>query len=384
MQKRKICFVTTSRADYGLLISPIGAVDRSKSLELQLVVSGMHLAPEFGMTVREIELDGWPIDARVEMLLSSDTAVGVGKSIGLGTIGFVEAFDRLAPDLVVLLGDRFEMLAAGSAALISRLPVAHLCGGDTTEGAFDEAIRHSLTKMSHLHFVTNSDAKRRVEQLGEAPDCVHQVGSTGLDVLLNGSFPPKPTLAVELNLDAAKPWLLVTFHPVTLEGGSSDQINSLLEALEEFPDCEIIFTQPNADTEGRALFRRLSDWSDERRNVRVFSSLGQQRYLGCMKHSAAVVGNSSSGLYEAPSFSVPTVNIGIRQQGRMKAASVTDCAPSAPEISQAIRQAVSAPRQSVANPYGDGRSAERIIEILEATPDYRALLLKRFHDVRTK
>ena len=382
--KRRICVVSGSRADYGLLYYPMRAIEAAAGLELRLAVTGMHLAPEFGLTVRQIEKDGFAIDGRIEMLLSSDTPVGIAKSMALGVAGFADYFDRAQPDLVMLLGDRFEMLAAANAALVAGLPMAHLCGGDVTEGAYDEAIRHSLTKMANLHFVTNEEARRRVIQLGESPAHVHLVGSSGLDFVRHFRPLPRAVLAADLGLEADRPWLLTTFHPVTRDARSSqDQLEALLGALDHWiaQGYSVVTTQPNADNEGRALSARLQAWVDVQPHARLFASLGQQRYLSVMAEAAVIVGNSSSGLYEAPSFKKPTVNIGMRQQGRPRAASVIDCAPETAAIIDAIDRAARLDCADVINPYGDGRASEKIVAAIEAVADFRALLAKPFHDL---
>lgn len=384
MTKRRICFVTGSRADYGLLHHPMRAVAAEPGFALQVAVTGMHLAPQFGLTVRAIEADGFPITGRVESLVASDTGSGVAKSMALGTAGFADLLARAEPDLLVLLGDRYEMLAAANAALVMGVPMAHLCGGDVTEGAYDDSIRHALTKMSHLHFVTNAEAAQRVIQLGEAPERVHEVGSSGLDFVRKFERIDRATLAGQLGIDAARPWLLVTFHPVTRDARpSGEQLQALLDALEPLLDTHsAIVTQPNADNEGLTLTRRLEAWISGRPHTHLFASLGQARYLSVMAQAAAVIGNSSSGLYEAPSFAVPTVNIGTRQQGRPRAASVIDCPPEREAIGLAIREALTLDCSGVTNPYGDGHTSERIVAVLRQIPDFRALLAKPFHDLR--
>jgi UDP-hydrolysing UDP-N-acetyl-D-glucosamine 2-epimerase len=381
--RRKICVVSGGRADYGLLYWPMREIAASPHFELQLAVTGAHLAPEFGDTLATIERDGFRIDARVEMLLASDTPAGIAKSIGLGVIGFADALDRLRPDLLLLLGDRFEILAAAQAALVARLPVAHLCGGDVTEGAFDEAIRHSITKMAHLHFATNEPAARRLRQLGEDPRHVFTVGSPGIDYLLRTPPASDAELARETGLDLGRTLLLVTFHPATLgEGPAFAELEELLAALAELgAGPQLVFTRPNADTEGRALARRLEAFVAGHANARLFAALGARLYGGLLRRAAAVVGNSSSGLYEAPSFGTPTVDIGDRQQGRLKADSVISCAPERRAIAAAIAEALGRGRRAVANPYGAGDSARRIVEILASIGDFRALTRKRFCDL---
>ena len=386
MTARRICFVTGSRADYGLLYHPMRAVAAEPGFELQVAVTGMHLSPKFGLTVGAIEADGFPIVGRVESLLDSDTGSGIAKSMARGTAGFADLLNDAAPDLLVLLGDRYEVLAAANAALVMGVPMAHLCGGDVTEGAYDDSIRHALTKMAHLHFVTNADAARRVIQLGEAPDRVYDVGSSGLDFVRNFERLDRPALAEQLGVDADRPWLLVTFHPVTRDARpSADQLQALLDALEPLlATHSAIITQPNADNEGLTLTRQIEAWVAGRAHAHLFASLGQTRYLSVMAEAEAVIGNSSSGLYEAPSFDVPTVNIGTRQQGRPRAASVIDCAPERDAISAAIGQALAMDCTGVTNPYGDGHTSERIVTVLKQIPDFRTLLNKRFHDLECR
>ena len=383
MARRRICVVSGGRADYGLLYWPMREIAAAPQFELQLAVTGAHLAPEFGDTLATIERDGFRIDARVEMLLASDTPVGVAKSIGLGVIGFADALERLRPDLLLLLGDRFEILAAAQAALTARLPVAHLCGGDVTEGAFDDAIRHAITKMAHLHFATNAAAARRLRQLGEDPQRIFAVGSPGIDYLLRTPPASAEELARETGLDLERTLLLVTFHPATLgQRPALAELEELLAALAGLGgEVQLAFTRPNADTEGRALALRLERFVAAHANARLFAALGPRLYAGLLRRAAAVVGNSSSGLYEAPSFGTPTVDIGDRQQGRLKADSVISCAPERRAIAAAIAEALRRGRQMAANPYGDGDSARRIVEILASIGDFRALTRKRFFDL---
>ncbi len=309
----RVCAVTGSRAEYGLLYWVLHDLAADPAFELQLVVTGMHLSHEFGLTVSEIEADGLPIARRVEMLLSSDSPGGIAKSIALGVIGFSDALEQLAPDVMLVLGDRFEILAAVQAALVHNVPVAHIAGGDTTEGAFDESIRHAITKMSHLHLVTNELSARRVRQLGEDPARIHVVGSPGLDHLRRRPLLERAELEASLGHRLGRRNLLVTFHPVTLEPGAAEgQMGELLAALDTLDDDTTLwFTRPNADTGGRAIGAVLDAWLDGRgRRAHAYPSLGQLRYLSLMAQADAVVGNSSSGLYEAPSFGVPTVNVG--------------------------------------------------------------------------
>lgn len=383
MPERKICVVTGSRADYGLLYWLMKEIQGDPALRLQVVATGMHLSPEFGLTHRTIEADGFPIDAKVEMLLSSDTPAGVTKSLGLGVIGFADALERLKPDILVLLGDRFEILAAAQAALIAKVPIAHIAGGDVTEAAFDEAIRHSITKMAHLHFVTNAAAARRVRQLGEDPARIHEVGSPGIDYIKRMALLDRGAIEASLGVQLRARNVLVTFHPATLDvQPASEQFGELLRALDSLgPETGIFFTLPNADTDGRAITRLIQDFVAAHPNAFAFASLGQQRYLSLMALVDAVVGNSSSGLYEAPSFKKPAVDIGERQKGRLRAVSVINCAPRAADIAQAIARALTLDTSAAVNPYGDGESSQRIREHLKAVAEPRALLKKRFHDL---
>ena len=334
---RKICVVTGTRSEYGLLRWVMQGINESPLLDLQLIVTGMHLSPEFGLTVKDIEADGFRIDYKVEMLLSSDTPVGITKSMGLGMIGLADALNQLQPDLLLLLGDRYEILAVASAALIACVPIAHLHGGELTEGAFDDAIRHSITKMSHLHFVAAEAYRKRVIQLGEHPESVYHVGGLGIDNILRLKLLTRSKLEESIDFTLAKRNLLVTFHPVTLEQGTSfEQMHELLSALSQLNDVGLIFTMPNADTNGRILFQQIVDFCESHPNARAYTSLGQLRYLSCIKHVDGVIGNSSSGLSEVPSFQKGTINIGDRQKGRLQAESIINCVPSCGEIKSAI------------------------------------------------
>lgn len=383
---KRICVVTGSRAEYGVMYWLLHDLRADPEIDLQLIVTGMHLAPEFGLTVREIEKDGFPISRRVEMLLSSDSSGGIAKSIGLGVIGMSDAFEQLKPDFVLVLGDRFEILAAAQASLIHNIPLIHLAGGDTTEGAFDESIRHAITKMAHVHFVTNEESARRVRQMGEDPRYIHMVGSLGLDHLRRTALLDGVALEAALDAHVGTRNLLVTFHPVTLESGrTEEQFEELLAALDALDhDVTLWFTRPNADTGGRSMSIALDQWAATRSDrVHVFASLGQLRYLSLMAQVDAVVGNSSSGLYEAPSFKVPTVDIGDRQRGRLAATSVVHCEPTHASITQAINKALAMDCIDVVNPYGDGETAGRIVKVLHSLPTAAVLLKKHFHMVES-
>ena len=388
MVKRKICIVTGTRAEYGLLRFVLENLKNSDEVSLQIVATGMHLSPEFGLTVKSIEADGFPVTKRVESLLSSDTPAGIAKSTGLGIIGFADAFADLQPDLIVLLGDRFEILSAAVCALYARIPVAHLHGGETTEGAFDEGNRHAITKMAHLHFVAAEAYRDRVIQLGEDPDRVYNVGGTGVDALKKLSLLDREELTERVGFDLRGRFLLITFHPVTLEHASSEeQVEELFRALRQLDeDMTFLFTMPNADTDGRVIMQKIESFVEEMEG-RAFSSLslGQLNYFSAMKHCAAVVGNSSSGLLEAPTLRVPTVNIGDRQKGRLMAESVISCEPDADSILRALDHATSSGFQSILektrSPYGEGGASDRIAEILRKVDLDPGLLKKRFYDL---
>ena len=383
---RKICVVTGTRAEFGLLRWLMQEIQHEQELELQVLATGMHLSPEFGLTYREIEQAGFVINAKVEMLLSADTATAVTKSMGLGLISYADAYERLTPDLIVVLGDRFEIFAATAAALIAGIPVAHLHGGETTEGAFDEAIRHSITKMSHLHFVAAEEYRRRVIQLGEQPERVYLVGGLGIDAIKRIKLLDRVALEESLGFKFGPRNLLITFHPVTLEGqiSSGQQMAELLAALGELDDTHLLFTMPNADTGGRELAAMVNQFAATRQNVRVYTSLGQLRYLSCMKFVDAVVGNSSSGLAEAPSMGIATINIGDRQKGRLSASSVINCEPTQQSISDALSTVFDpsfrSTLTSTKNPYGSSGASEKIAKIIK-NHDLKNLLKKSFFNL---
>jgi GDP/UDP-N,N'-diacetylbacillosamine 2-epimerase (hydrolysing) len=367
---RKICVITGTRAEYGLLRWVMQGIKDDPELTLQVIATGMHLSPEFGLTYRDIEKDGFKIDRKVEMLTSSDTSVGIAKSMGLGLIGIADAIDGLSPDLIVVLGDRFEIFAAAAAALVARIPVAHLHGGETTEGAFDEALRHSITKMSHLHFVAAEEYRKRVIQLGEQPERVHMVGGLGVDNIKRLKLLDRPELEESLDFQLGAKSLLITFHPVTLEASTAEeQMTELLAALVKLKDTHLIFTMPNADTDGRALINMVQDFVAQNPNARAYTSLGQLRYLSCVAQVDGVVGNSSSGLAEVPSFKKGTINIGDRQRGRLSATSVINCEPTRQSIEGALEVLYSEAFQSslnqVLNPYGEGGASEQVLKVIK-------------------
>ena len=382
---RKICVITGTRAEYGLLRWVMQGIKEDAGLTLQIVATGMHLSPEFGLTYREIEKDGFQIDRKVEMLTSSDTSVGIAKSMGLGLIGFADALNELKPNLIVVLGDRFEIFAAVSAALVARIPVAHLHGGETTEGAFDEALRHSITKMSHLHFVAAEPYRQRVIQLGEQPDRVFLVGGLGIDNIKRLKLLDRAELEAALDLKLSSRNLLITFHPVTLETSTAaDQMAELLAALAELKNTLLIFTLPNADTDGRILIQMVDQFVAMHPNSRAYTSLGQLRYLSCIAHVDGVVGNSSSGLGEAPALKKGTVNIGDRQLGRLQANSVINCEPTQQSVEAALVKLYSADFQAslsgVINPYGEGGASEKVVKVIKRF-EIDGIVKKSFYDL---
>lgn len=380
---KKICVVTGTRADYGLLRWLMNDIQASPDLELQIIATGMHLSPEFGLTFHDIEADGFTINYRLEMLLSSDSSVGVTKSMGLGIVGFADAFANLAPDMIVVLGDRYEIFAAASAAMVACIPIAHLHGGETTEGAFDEAIRHSITKMSHLHFVAAETYRKRVIQMGEDPARVFLVGGLGIDNLLRLQLLGRSELEASLEFKLGRRNLLVTFHPVTLEPTfAAQQFGELLAALDILEDTHLIFTKPNADTGGRAIIKMIDDFVASHTFARAYTSLGQLRYLSALAQVDAVVGNSSSGLTEVPSFHKGTINIGNRQKGRLSAKSVIDCEATRQSIGVALSRLYSeefqAGLKNVVSPYGVGGASQKIVNIISGYP-LEGILKKEFH-----
>lgn len=383
--KRKVAVFTGTRAEYGLLYWLLNDLQNDNELQLQLIVSGMHLSPEFGNTWQQIEKDGFSIDEKIEILLSSDTPVGTAKSMGLGVLGFADALSRLKPEVLVILGDRFEALAAAQTAMILRIPVFHLHGGEITEGAYDDAIRHAITKLSYMHGTSTDEYMKRVIQLGEDPSRVKNVGAIGLDHLKRGHFMSVAELSTSLNFPLKTPYLLVTYHPVTLGIEPPEaSFSALLAALDEFKDHQVILTYPNADDGGRKIIPLLQSYAaSQPERVLAIPSLGQVRYLSAVKHAAAVVGNSSSGIIEVPAFDVPTVNIGDRQKGRLAAKSVLNCAAQKDFIVKAIKVALTREYKSagedVHNPYGQGDASSRIIDMIKTM---KFVPTKTFYDIK--
>lgn len=384
---KKVCIVTGTRAEYGLLKPIVEKVHRADGLELQLVVTGMHLSTEFGLTYREIEEDGYPIKAKIEMLLSSDTAVGITKSMGIALLGFADYFENNKPDIVIVLGDRYEMLVVASAAMAAGIPIAHIGGGEKTEGAIDEAIRHSITKMSQLHFTATEEYRKRVIQLGEQPETVYNVGALGIENIKTVELMGKRELEESLEFQFTDHTIMLTYHPVTMEVQTAEkQFRNILDAIDRRGELSVIFTKANSDADGRIINRMIDEYAAANSDrCTVHTSLGQVRYLSALQFCRAVVGNSSSGIIEAPSFHIPTVNIGIRQLGRVRAASVIDCGNETQDILAAIDKAETMYKEgtlhTVANPY-EGENTSRIIcqkiaEYLEKSDTN----IKKFYDL---
>lgn len=385
MNNKKICIVTGTRAEYGLLYWLMKEVQEDNELELQVIVTGMHLSPEFGLTYKEIDRD-FEINKKIEMLLSSDTAIGLSKSMGLAQISFAESYEELQPDIVVVLGDRYEIFSAVSAAMIAKIPIAHIHGGEATEGLIDESIRHSITKMSHLHFTATEEYKQRVIQLGEQPSRVFNVGGLGIDNILKLSLLSKEEFEESISFKLDRKAILVTFHPVTLEESTAkQQFFELLAAIDELEGTTIIFTKANSDTGGRVINQMIDNYVMKHAEKSVcFNSLGQLRYLSALQHVNVVVGNSSSGLAEVPTFKKATINIGDRQKGRIKAKSVIDCPPVKQEVLHAFSMVASASFQKVLknvnNPYGTGGASKKIKNILKDA-NLTNIIKKSFYDL---
>lgn len=386
--KIKICIFTGSRAEYGLLESLIEELKKEESVELQMLITGMHLSPEFGLTYKEINTEDISKIEKVEILLSSDTPVSICKAMGLGLISFSEALDRLKPDIFIGLGDRFELLSAVSACQVLGIPVAHIHGGEETIGAIDNAFRHSITKMSHLHFVSTEEYKKRIIQMGEDPKRVFNVGAIGLDNLKRLKLLSKDVLEKEIGFKIETPTILVTYHPETISNKSEKDFGEILKALDYFDNLKIIFTKPNADTYGRIIIKMIDDFVEKNLHRSCcFASLGQLKYLSCMKYVDGILGNSSSGIIEAPSFKIGTINIGDRQKGRVKANSIIDCKPIFSEIKKAIKIIISKEFKdsikSIKNPYepSDGKMASNKIKKILLKYNFKDLK-KKFFDIK--
>lgn len=385
---KKVCIVTGTRAEYGLLKPIIARVSHSEEMDLSIVATGMHLSPEFGLTYQEIENDGYVINAKIEMLLSSDTPVGITKSMGVALLGFADYFSVNRPDIVVILGDRYEMLEVASAAMIARIPIAHIHGGEATEGAIDEAIRHSITKMSHLHFVTTEEYRKRVIQLGEHPKTVYNVGALGIENIKKLTLLKKEQLEEKIGFHFHNPTIMVTYHPVTLEEENTEEsFRNILQVISEFKDLSVIFTKANSDTNGRVINSMIDNFvSSNKERCASYTSLGQLRYLSALQYCDAVLGNSSSGIIEVPSFGIPTVNIGDRQLGRVRAESVIDCGNEKREIETALKKALSEDFKnkvkSIANPYEGVHTSATIVRVISESLDKGIIIKKKFYDLR--
>lgn len=386
---KRIGIMTGTRAEYGLLKPLMQEINKDNDLELYLIVSGMHLSPEFGMTYQEIEEDGFEINAKVEMLLSSDSPAGISKSIGLGVIGFADEFQRADLDMLILLGDRYEALSAAICAMVMRIPIAHLHGGELTEGAIDEGIRHSITKMSYLHFTSTEQYRNRVIQLGENPERVFYVGALGVENIKKINLMTKEELERSIHFEIDENTVIVTYHPVTLENNTvEEQFLNLLEVLDRNPKIRMIFTKANADTNGRIVNELIDKYAAQNsERACAFVSLGQKRYLSALKYCRIVIGNSSSGIIEAPSFGKPIINIGDRQKGRICADSVINCGYTQQEIQQAMEIALTKEFENKAsncrNPYEKENTAANIISVIK---DYllndKIKLKKGFYDIK--
>jgi UDP-N-acetylglucosamine 2-epimerase (non-hydrolysing)/GDP/UDP-N,N'-diacetylbacillosamine 2-epimerase (hydrolysing) len=368
----KICFITGSRADYGLLSRLMKLIQEDITSILQIIVTNMHVSTEFGLTYKEIEEDGFRIDKKVEMLLASDTANATAKSVGLATIGFADAYEDLKPEIIIVLGDRFEILAAVTAALFFKIPVAHIHGGEITEGAYDDAIRHAITKMSHIHFTSTEEYRNRVIQLGEEPERVFNVGALGIDNIKYTNLINKKELQEILNFQFGQKCILVTFHPVTLEDDKPQiQMQNLLFVLDEMEDLRIIFTMPNSDTNGRIIINLINKFVEKNKNRSVaFTSLGKIRYLSTLRNVNAIVGNSSSGIIEAPSFGIPTLNLGNRQKGRLRSKTIIDCDPVSDDIHRKLKFVLSQDFADACkkchNPYEKDGTAAEIYSVIKS------------------
>jgi UDP-hydrolysing UDP-N-acetyl-D-glucosamine 2-epimerase len=386
VERKKICVVTATRAEYGLLKPLMSAIASAEDLQLQLVVTGTHLCPEFGDTWKDVAADGFDIDERVEILLSSDSSVGICKSMGLALIGFGDVLQRLKPECVVVLGDRYEMMCVVAAATVHNIPVAHLHGGEVTEGAIDDAFRHAITKMAHLHFTSTEAYRQRVIQLGEPPEQVFNVGAIGLDSIRNAYLLDPAQISESLGFDLSPEFVLVTYHPETIvEADGAHEVTLLVQTLLKLDDCKVLVTGSNADKGGRAINHALQELAAAYPSrICLVKSLGQVRYLSAARHARAVVGNSSSGIIEVPSLGTPTLNVGARQRGRIRASSVVDVEMNAAQILDALERVAStkfrAMMAEMSNPYGDGRATARIVEELRRHVGMNDLFRKKFHN----
>jgi len=382
---KKICVVTGSRAEYGLMSRLMQLIKEDADFQLQIIATNMHLSVEHGETYKEIEADGFFIDKKVPILSGYDTTNAVTKSVGAGIMGFADAYEKLKPDMLMVLGDRYEILAAVSAALFYKIPVIHLYGGEITEGAFDDAIRHAVTKMSHLHFTSTEEYRRRVIQMGEDPETVYYVGALGCDNIRQVPLLDKEDLEESLNFTLNRNTILVTFHPVTMESNTAEtQFNELLSAFDDFKDLRVIFTMPNSDTDSRIIMELIKNYVAKNSERAIwFTSLGMKRYLSTLQYVGAVVGNSSSGIVEVPSFHIPTINMGDRQKGRIASESVFDCLPVKNDIKKKLNTVTRAgyinSLKDVVNPYDKYNTAHEIVRIIKEKSNIQAI--KKFYNI---
>jgi len=381
---RKICVITSGRADYGLLRGVMHAINNESELQLQIIASGSHLSADLSSSYAAIEADGFVVNKQIPSIMGDDSPIGVSQSMGLAVAGFASAFASLRPDIVLVLGDRYEIFSAVAAALVARIPVAHIHGGELTLGAYDDAMRHCITKMPHLHFVAAEAYKKRVIQLGESPETVFMVGGLGIDSMMHEEPLDRNGLEAALDFALGPKNLLITFHPTTLSPiSATEQISQLLIALERLSNTHFIFTAPNVDNGGREIIEKLEKFTSGKPHSKIYTYLGQQRYYACLQHCDVIVGNSSSGILEAPSFKIPTVNIGTRQDGRLRALSVIDCDVTADSIGAAIQLAYSqkfqAQLKDVENPYGRGGAIPKIVNVLKEYP-LKDIISKKFFD----
>ena len=383
--KRKIAVVTTSRADYSHLYWPLHDLSQHPDVDLKLIAMGPHLSPEFGHTIREIERDGFEIAARIECLLSSDTDVGMAKTIGVATLSLADCLGQMRPDIILLIADRYEMLAPAAVALAFRIPIAHIEGGEISEGAIDDAVRNALTKMSHVHFTSTPEARARVISLGEEEWRVHRAGAPSIDHLRRNTLLTREQLEAQLHIDLTRPSAVVAYHPVTIARDTTREADELFAALAEVTG-QILFCFPNADAGSRELIRRTEEFLTQRPDARVFVNLGALTYWSMLRNVDLMIGNSSSGIMETPSFALPTVNVGIRQQGRERARNILDAAPEKPDILAKVATARSdqfrRSLEGMQNPYGDGHASEKIVSVLTSVPLGEELLVKKATNVR--
>lgn len=383
---KKLCVITATRAEYGFLKNTIRKIQESSYFELCLIATGTHLVQEYGYTVTEIEEDGFFVDEKVDMLLNSDSQSAIGKSIGLAAIEFAAIFEHHKPDMIIVAGDRYELLPICSTALVAQIPIAHISGGEKTEGAIDDVVRHCVSKMSFLHFTACEEYRNRVIQLGESPDRVFNVGDVGVENIKLTNFMEKEELEKSIGFVLDKPYASVTFHPVTLDNSSEKYFEEVLKSLEYFPDMKFIITKANADSGGRKINELIERFVDDHLNCIAFSSMGSLRYLSSLKYADMIIGNSSSGIVEAPTLKIPTVNIGDRQKGRLLADSIINCKPDCEDIINAINKALSnefkLQSKNTVNPYGMGDTSRQIVDIIKDFFENDKINLKKeFYDI---